>query len=118
MPSTSPPEISVQELSERLRSGDSFVLLDVRETWEVKKAAIQDARLEVRPLSALAREGTQGLPPAAQWPDAEIYVLCHQGIRSASVAGWLVSQGWTRIFSVAGGIDAYATQIDSSVGLY
>ncbi len=118
MPSSNPPEISVQELSERLRSGDSFVLLDVREPWELKKAAIQDARLEVRPLSALAREGTEGLPPAAQSPKAEIYVLCHQGVRSASVAGWLVAQGWTRTFSVAGGIDAYAVQIDSSVGFY
>jgi rhodanese-related sulfurtransferase len=113
-----PPQISVEELARRLKSNDAFVLLDVRETWELQRAAIQDARLEVRPLSELAKAGVQGLPLAAQSPDAEIYVLCHQGVRSADVTSWLVSLGWTRTFSVSGGIEAYSTRIDSSVGSY
>jgi rhodanese-related sulfurtransferase len=118
MPSEYPPQISVEELARRLTSSDPFVLLDVRETWELQRAAIQDARLEVRPLSELARDGVQGLPLAAQSPDAEIYVLCHHGVRSADVSSWLLSLGWTRTFSVSGGIDAYSSRIDSSVGRY
>jgi rhodanese-related sulfurtransferase len=112
------PEIGVKELATRLKSGDAFVLLDVRETWELERAAIQDARLAVCPLSELARDGVQGLPVAAQSPEAEIYVLCHQGVRSADVTRWLVSRGWKRIFSVAGGIEEYSNRIDSSVGSY
>jgi len=118
MSSERAPEVSVQELGRRLESGDAFVLLDVRERWELKRAAIQDVRLAVCPLSELARAGVQGLPLAAQSPEAEIYVLCHQGARSADVTRWLVSHGWKRIFSVAGGIEEYSNRIDSSVGSY
>jgi len=45
-------------------------------------------------------------------------VLCHHGVRSAQVTGWLAQQGWTNIKSVRGGIDAYARQIDQAVGFY
>ena len=118
MPSEYPPQVSVEELARRLKSSDAFVLLDVRETWELQRAAIQDVRVEVRPLSELARDGVQGLPRAAQSPQAEIYVMCHHGVRSADVTRWLVSLGWSRTFNVSGGIEAYSTRIDSSVGSY
>jgi rhodanese-related sulfurtransferase len=112
------PQITVEALAARLTSRDSFVLLDVRENWEVKRAAIRDSRLQVKPMSQLSREGLAGLPVGAQARDAEVYVLCHLGARSDQVTGWLVSQGWTRTFSVTGGIDAYARTIDRSVGSY
>jgi rhodanese-related sulfurtransferase len=112
------PQVSVEALAARLKSDEPFVLLDVRENWEVKRAAIHDHRLQVAPMSRLSREGTAGLPPIAQAHDAEVYVLCHLGARSEQVTGWLVSQGWTRTFSVTGGIDAYARKIDRSVGSY
>ena len=69
-------------------------------------------------MSLLAEKGLAGLPDAAQATEAEVLVLCHHGIRSAQVAGWLSAQGWTRAFSVAGGIDEYARQVDPSVGSY
>jgi rhodanese-related sulfurtransferase len=118
MSSEHAPEVSVEELARRLKSSDVFVLLDVREMWELQRAAIQDVRLAVCPLSELARDGVRRLPQAAQSPEAEIFVLCHQGVRSADVTRWLVSRGWKRIFSVAGGIEAYSNRIDSSVGSY
>jgi rhodanese-related sulfurtransferase len=31
---------------------------------------------------------------------------------------WLRHQGWTNVLNMAGGIDAYARQIDPDVGLY
>jgi rhodanese-related sulfurtransferase len=110
--------MSVEELARRLKSSDAFVLLDVRETWELRRAAIRDVRLEVRPLSELARDGVQGLPLAAPSPEAEIYFLCYHAVRSADVTTWLVSQGWTRTFNVSGEIEAYSSRIDSSVGSY
>ncbi len=51
------PEITVTELSQKLSSKDKFILLDVREQWEVDQVRISDPRLEVRPLSRLGREG-------------------------------------------------------------
>jgi rhodanese-related sulfurtransferase len=112
------PQISVLRLVEKLKSRDKFVLLDVRETWELERARIEDARLEVRPASRLAREGIDCLPASVRPHDAEVYILCHHGVRSAQVADWLVSQGWTNVFSVSGGIDEYARTIDRSVGSY
>ena len=112
------PEITVEELAKKLKSQDQFVLLDVREDWELDHAKITDARLEVRPMSRLASEGTDVLPESAKSKDAEIIIMCHQGVRSAQVTGWLAGQGWTNVFSVSGGIDEYARKIDSSVGMY
>jgi predicted sulfurtransferase len=34
------------------------------------------------------------------------------------VTAWLAQQGWRNVFNVRGGIDAYAREIDESVGLY
>ena len=112
------PEISVQQLAEKLRSTDGFILLDVREPWEIALARIIDDRLIVQPMSQFARAGLAALPQAVQRKDAEIYVICHQGIRSADVTGWLAAQGWTNVFSVSGGIDEYARTVDPSVGQY
>lgn len=118
MPAHSIPEITVRRLSEKLRSQDSFVLLDVREPWELDQARIDDARLKTAPMSLLARQGLKALPADASSPQAEIYVLCHQGARSAQVTAWLASQGWTNVYSVSGGIDEYARTVDRRIGLY
>ncbi len=112
------PEITVAELSQKLASEDEFILLDVREPQELSSAALTDRRLEVTPMSRLAREGTKALSESAASKDATIYVLCHHGNRSGQVAAWLAKQGWKNVFNVRGGIDEYARKVDQSVGLY
>jgi rhodanese-related sulfurtransferase len=112
------PEITVSELSERLRSKDQFILLDVREPHELSFARLTDSRLEVTPMSQLAQEGTDVLSESAKSKDSTIYVICHHGNRSGQVTAWLAQQGWKNIFNVRGGIDEYARQIDHSVGFY
>ena len=42
------PQISVEALAARLTSSDPFILLDVRENWELKRAAIRDSRLQAQ----------------------------------------------------------------------
>jgi len=115
---TTIPEIDVKELALKLQAADLFVLLDVREPWELGKAKITDSRLELAPMSRLSKEGTKALPGSAQSHDALIYVLCHHGVRSAQVTNWLIAQGWKNVLSVRGGIDAYASGIDAGVGRY
>ena len=112
------PEITVADLSEKLKSDDTFILLDVREPPELNSARITDSRLQVTPLSRLAREGTKALSESAKLQDSTIYVMCHHGNRSAQVTAWLAQQGWRKVFNVGGGIDEYARRIDSSVGFY
>jgi rhodanese-related sulfurtransferase len=112
------PEIDVHALAEKLKSDEVFVLLDVRELFELDRAKITDSRLEIQPMSRLTIQGVDALSEAAKSQDEEIYVICHHGVRSADVTRWLISQGWTNVFSVRGGIDAYARIIDKTVGLY
>jgi len=112
------PEITVTQLSEKLKSEQDFILLDVRELTELDAARITDRRLEVAPMSRLAREGTNALSESAQSKDSTVYVMCHHGNRSAQVTAWLAHQGWKNVFNVRGGIDEYARRVDRSVGMY
>lgn len=112
------PEITVTELSEKLNSDDTFILLDVRELNELDYARLEDRRLDITPMSRLAQEGTTAMSESAQSQDSTIYVLCHHGNRSAQVTAWLAQQGWTNVFNVRGGIDEYARRIDPSIGFY
>jgi rhodanese-related sulfurtransferase len=111
-------EISAHELAEKLKSATPFHVLDVRENWEISLASIQDLRLVVLPMSQIARLREQAFSPELSDFDAEIVVMCHHGVRSLQVTRWMRSQGWKRVFSLAGGIDAYASQIDPQVGFY
>jgi len=112
------PEITVTELSEKLKSKDSFILLDVREVNELTYAKITDERLENTPMSQLANQGSAALSESAQAQDVTLYVMCHHGTRSMQVTAWLAGQGWKNVFNVRGGIDEYARKVDSSVGMY
>jgi rhodanese-related sulfurtransferase len=39
-------------------------------------------------------------------------------MRSAQVVAWLRGQGWHNVWNMRGGIDAYAREVDASVGVY
>ena len=112
------PEITVIDLSEKLQSQDSFILLDVREPMELDLAEITDNRVEVTPMSRLAQEGVDALSDTSKSKDSVIYVLCHHGNRSAQVTAWLAQQGWKNVFNVRGGIHEYAQRIDNTIGFY
>jgi rhodanese-related sulfurtransferase len=112
------PEITVAELSAKLKSEDEFILLDVRELDELEYAKITDSRLEVTPMSRLSQEGTQALSKSALSQESVIYVMCHHGSRSMQVTAWLNQQGWTNVINVRGGIDEYARKVDQSIGFY
>ena len=118
MSSLNIPEIDVHELTSKLQSDKNFVLLDVREAWELDYALINDNRLKVAPMSRLAQLGIEALPTEVQEKDTEILVMCHHGVRSARAAEWLLAQGWKNVFSVRGGIADYSQKIDASIGRY
>lgn len=112
------PEISVQDVDQKQKNGEQFIWLDVREPPEFAAASIiHDAVVQV-PLSELAAEKLNALPEAALDKEAEIIVFCHHGVRSAQVVAWLQQQGWSNVLNMEGGIDAWANQIDPSVGTY
>ena len=113
----STPEINVQDLEGMLKSEEDFVLLDVREPWELARASWDDARLRLAPMSELSQRGLEAMPFSTP-NDLPLIVVCHYGIRSIQVTNWLLAQDWSCVVSLSGGIEAYAHQIDPSVGKY
>lgn len=112
------PEISPHELRKKMESGEDFIILDVREPAEVNQVHLDDHRALYVPLSTLASAGPSAIPEKALNPETEIVVICHHGVRSAQVTVWLKGQGWERVFSLRGGVDAYALLVDPAIGRY
>lgn len=118
MSANSVPEISVNELAEKMNAGEKFTIIDVREAWELETASIQDERVISVPMSKVSAEGVNAFPEAARDFKAEYVVMCHHGARSANVTAWMLQKGWENAVSLSGGIGEYAEEIDPSVGMY
>lgn len=112
------PEISVQELAQKMAAGETFAIVDVREAWETELASIDDERVATVPMGQISQDGENAFPEALRDPQAKIVVMCHHGVRSAKVAAWMQQKGWQDVVSLRGGIAAYADEIDPSVGMY
>ena len=104
-------EITPEEVKRKLDSGESFTLLDVREPWEFKTARIDSAKL--MPMGEVPSRAHQELDP-----EDHLVVLCHHGVRSMNVTVWLRQQGFERVQSMRGGIDAWSRQVDAKVPTY
>ncbi len=115
MYSSSIPEISVEELAQQLADGgNDRQFVDVREPQELEMAQVSG--FQNLPLSQFATWSgaiTQHLDPSK-----ETLVLCHHGMRSAQMCQWLMSQGFTNVKNITGGIDAYSIKVDPSVPRY
>jgi rhodanese-related sulfurtransferase len=51
-------------------------------------------------------------------PEREVVVVCHHGIRSAQVAGYLSSVGFEMVLNLTGGIDAWSVSVDPALARY
>lgn len=90
------------------------LLLDVREPWEFALAAIEvpGASTQNLPMSQIPHR----LPELD--PAQPILCICHHGMRSAQVVAFLERAGFESVYNLAGGIDAWSTQVDPSVPRY
>jgi rhodanese-related sulfurtransferase len=107
-------EISVSELAVKLADGDRRQFVDVREPQELAIASLP--QFVNFPLSEYGQWSANILQTLD--PTLETVVLCHHGMRSAQMCGWLADQGFTQICNVTGGIAAYAQLVDRSVPQY
>ncbi len=105
------PEISVHELSDRLKTGlGSATLIDVREPHEWEIVRIPGAVL--MPKASV----TDHLAELAQ--HSEVLVQCKGGGRSADVTKLLLSAGFKNVKNVAGGVLAWVNEIDPTLPTY
>lgn len=92
------------------------LVLDVRETWELNTARVHPLLV---PFDVLHIPMTQLQQRVSELPQGRsIACLCHHGIRSQRVALFLLQNGFERVVNIAGGIDAWSVEADSSVPTY
>ena len=102
-------DLSPAEADARLREG-TLTVVDVRPPQERELAAI------ALPYAVLDGGALEEL--LAQPRDLPLGFLCHHGGRSAQAAEHFRAQGFTAVFNIAGGIDAWAQDVDPSVPRY
>ncbi|GAA4697053.1 adenylyltransferase and sulfurtransferase [Promicromonospora umidemergens] len=117
LPSADGATVTVAELAALRADGSEPVVLDVREPWEVELAALPGAR--VAPSGTFEGDGAAAavdevVVRAAGRP---VHVLCKSGARSARVARRLRDAG-VDARSVAGGILAWAHEVDETMPVY
>ena len=105
------PSVTPGELARLMKSDDPPVLVDVREPfeldisklpWDFKLIPMNEVVNRVHELSSAD----------------EIVVVCRTGARSAQATQFLNSIGYSKVKNLAGGINAFAEEVDPSIPVY
>lgn len=102
--------MSPSEVNNRIESGESLVIIDVREPFE----------LEICRLDYAMHIPMQQIPTnLEQVPkDKPLVIMCHHGVRSMRVVNYLLSQGISNVHNLDGGIDRWAKEVDNKMNKY
>jgi sulfur-carrier protein adenylyltransferase/sulfurtransferase len=103
------PEITVEELKQKLDNGDNVNVLDVREPHEYEVANIGAKLIPLGELPERLVELDQ---------DENFAIHCKTGGRSARAVQLLQRAGFQNVYNVKGGINAWSEEIDPSVPKY
>lgn len=102
-------EISVQELKEKLDNGEDFQLVDVREDFEYETSNLGGTLI---PLGGILIE-TDKIAT-----DKPVVIMCRSGKRSAAAVMQLEAQGFSNLYNLQGGIQAWKAAIDPTINVY
>lgn len=104
-------EYTPQQLKIYLETAEPApLLLDVRETWEYELCCIQGSRHI--PMGQIPDE-VNNLDA-----DRETIVICHHGGRSLRVAAFLEGMGFNNVVNLAGGVAAWACEVEPDLAQY
>ena len=104
--------ITVTELAAKIAGNDNFYLVDVREPSEFEIVRIPGSHL-------IPKQGfLDGTVLSTMPQDKPIVLHCKSGVRSAECLAILKGAGFSDATHVAGGVLAWAKQIDKSLPVY
>jgi rhodanese-related sulfurtransferase len=108
--SSQPLIMTCDALSEKISKGESdFFLVDVRGEKEFDKCNISGS-INI-PLTELEEN-------LDKFPEKDIIVICHYGIRSIQGASILIKNGIKNCYSLKGGVELWAQIIDKDMLRY
>ena len=100
-------ELTVAELQTWKNQAKSFQLIDIREEEEIAVATIGGTSIPMDQILQRQSELREDVP---------VVVHCNSGKRSAAVVYQLSTKyGMTNVYTLCGGLQAYAAQVDPSV---
>ena len=102
-------QISAHDLKNAFDENPRLRLMDVRTLEERETAQIPRSQF----MSPALREELMKLPK-----ETPLYFHCHHGGRSNQMAEAFLKAGFTKVFNVQGGIDAWSRDIDPTVPRY
>ena len=97
-------------LKQRLDRGDKLELIDVRDPWEFETCRIEGSR------NIPMMEIESRLETIDQSVDT--VMICHHGMRSLQVAGFLERLGYLNMINLDGGIHRWAETVDTDMTQY
>ena len=104
-------ELTPKEASQLRDTEASLIVLDAREPseWAHHEGIAGAHRCE----EEILNEVVLGNPPGTPY-----LVYCHYGVRSLDLAHWMADQGFTSLYVIKGGLDAWSVQVDPSIARY
>jgi rhodanese-related sulfurtransferase len=106
----------IQEISPAnalLKQQQGAVLIDVRELSELAIASVQGT-LNI-PMNSIPDRLDELRAVATNKP---LLIMCHHGRRSLNVAHFLLEQGFSDLYNVTGGCDAWSLSLDHKIPRY
>jgi molybdopterin/thiamine biosynthesis adenylyltransferase/rhodanese-related sulfurtransferase len=105
-------QLEVGAAADMLRGESPPLLVDVRTDMELQIARISGSKqIELQDLGARWQE-LDGLQ------DKPIILHCHHGMRSHQAAMFLQERGFSKLYNMAGGIDAWSHVVDPEIPRY
>lgn len=103
-------DVEPSEVLRRIQQGQALQLVDVREPVELQISALPGA------VSIPLAQLMQRLDEVDR--DRPVVLLCRTGVRSVRALHLLAAQGYSQVFSLKGGINAWAEQVDPTIRKY
>jgi len=103
-------EINALALKKKLDQNEKIMLIDVRESQEIKICKIKEA-LHI-PMDEIPNNIDKIDTKRA------IIVMCKSGVRSAQICHYLNEIGYLNVYNLKGGIINWALEIDTNMDTY
>jgi adenylyltransferase/sulfurtransferase len=106
------PELTPAQLRQRLDTGEPLLLIDVREPYEWDICNLEHHGAQLVPLADL-QERMETLER-----DTDVVLYCRSGKRSEGAARYMIAHGFDRVWSLRGGINAWAEEVEPELPAY
>ncbi len=103
--------IEPTELSNWKDTGREYVLVDVREPFEVEIADLGGVHVPLNDLEQKIKE-------LEQYKDKDVVVHCHYGVRSLDACRVFLENDFKKVKNLQGGIDKWSQEVDSNIQRY